>query len=136
APRLDFVGVARDRGRMAWPPTEEEQLVAKRRDLTFAMLLRAWLLRHRATHLLRDARRAVKESRAAAGEKSRHAWPPPRGFESTGLRSGGPPAPPPAADPAVHPSRVSPRLRWLLEKPMRVRVRRGSGRNGRISFRT
>jgi len=37
---------------VVWPPPEEEQLVANRRDMTFAMLLRAWLLRHRAAQLL------------------------------------------------------------------------------------
>jgi hypothetical protein len=42
---------------VAWPPTEEEQRIAKQRDLTFAMLLRAWLLRHRAAQLLGLARR-------------------------------------------------------------------------------
>jgi len=50
---------------VVWPPTEEEQLVAKRRDMTFAMLLRAWLLRHRAAQLLGDARRAKRLAKPA-----------------------------------------------------------------------
>jgi hypothetical protein len=54
---------------VAWPPTEEEQALAKKRDMTFAMLLRAWLLRRRAAQLLADTRRAVKEPRAVAGAK-------------------------------------------------------------------
>jgi len=63
---------------VAWPPTEEEQLVAKMRDMTFArgraaasppMRLRAWLLRHRAAQVVGDTRRRVKEPpRAAIGQ--------------------------------------------------------------------
>ena len=49
-----------------WAPSEEEQLVAKTRDATFAIVLRAWLLRHRAAQLL--ARRATTTDAGATRE--------------------------------------------------------------------
>ena len=52
------------------PSDEQEQPVAKMRDMTFAMLLRAWLLRHRAARVVGEARGRVKEPpRAAIGQK-------------------------------------------------------------------
>jgi hypothetical protein len=38
-------------------PSEEEQLIARKRDMAFAMQLRAWLLRHRAEQILTEVRR-------------------------------------------------------------------------------